>query len=151
MTTPGTRSGTPFTKVLAGMALAAVAIVAGVALVVREEPTRGGHDVTSLVRRADRLLGERVTVAGRVGEVISAKSFIVTDGGRRLLVLGVSTVPAIDDNVDGVFADERVTVTGVVRRFEVREMESYVGELDDERYQRFAGEPVILADSVVPA
>ena len=150
MSTPAAERESSFLKVLAAMTVAAVAVVAGAAFVVREGPETSADDVTSFVRRAHRFVGERMTVTGRVGEVISAKSFTVTDGGERLLVLAVPTIPAIDNDFDGVLTNERVQVTGVVRRFEIEALESHVGELIDERYQPFVGEPVIVADAFIP-
>ncbi len=41
-------------------------------------------------------------------------------------------------------------MTGVVRIFATEEAESYVGELIDERYEAFVGEPVIVADAITP-
>ncbi len=150
MTTPNVERESSFVKVLAGITVAAVAVVAGAAFVVREGPQASGDDVTSLVRRAPGVIGERVTVTGRVGDVVSAKSFTLTDDGARVLVLAVPVIPAIDNDIDGVLTNERVQVSGVVRRFVMEEIESHVGELIDERFEPFVGEPVILADSFIP-
>ncbi len=59
-------------------------------------------------------------------------------------------MPGIDDNLDGVLAGDRVQVSGVIRRFGVDTIESSVGQIVDERYARFVGEPVIVADAVTP-
>lgn len=150
MTTPTVERESSFVKVLAGMAVAAVAVVAGAAFVVREGPQASGDDVTSLVHRFPGVIGERVTVTGRVGDVVSATSFTLTDDGARVLVLSVPVIPAIDNDIDGVLTNERVQVSGVVRRFVMEEIESHVGELTDERFEPFVGEPVILADSFIP-
>ena len=82
--------------------------------------------------------------------MVSSKSFTLTDAVERILVLDVSIVPAVDNNLDGVLTGERVEVTGVVRIFAIEEAESYVGELIDERYEAFVGEPVIVADAITP-
>ncbi len=138
------------TKAVLGMAAAAV-LAAGVVLLLREDRVAGGDGVGSVLDRADELVGDRVTVTGRVGEVISAKSFTLTDdGGRRLLVLDVSTIPAVDDDLDGLVTDELVEVGGVVRTFRLEEIERHVGELIDGRYEPFVGRPVVLADGIVP-
>ena len=144
------RPRSSFTKVLAGVTLGAVALVAGAVLAVRVEPRTAGQGVGAIVRRADRLMGERVTVTGRIGDVVSAKSFTLTEDNKRILVLDVSAVPAIDNNLNGVMRSERVQVTGVLERFAIEETESYVGELIDERYEPFVGEPVILVDAFTP-
>ncbi len=139
-----------FPKVLLRIVVCAAALSAGVAFVVHEEPTSGGYDVTSVLREADRLIGQRVTVTGRVGEVVSAKSLTITDGGSNLLVLDISVIPAIDNDLDGVVANDRVQVRGMVRRFVIEEVERYVGELNDQRYETFVGKPVIVAESFRP-
>ncbi len=150
MTAPASERESSFVKVLAGIAVASVIAVAGAAFIVKEGPDVSDDDVTSLVRRAHIRIGERVTVTGRVGELVSAKSFTLTDEGARLLVLGVATMPAIDNDFDGVFANERVQVSGVVRRFAIEEIESYVGELIEERFEPFLDEPVVVADTFIP-
>ncbi len=60
------------------------------------------------------------------------------------------SVPAVDNDLDGVLTDERVRVTGVVRVFALDEIESEVRGLMDERYERFVGDPVLLADAITP-
>ncbi len=135
---------------MAALAALAAAVAMGAAAITGEGPRSRGEDVTSVLQRAEDFLGERATVDGRVGEIISATSFTVTNGGPRLLVLNVPVIPAVDDNLDAVVVNEEVQVTGEVRIFDVEEMESYVGELGDERYQPFVGKPVIVADLVRP-
>ncbi len=137
-------------RALAAIAVAAVAVVVGAALLVGPGREPSGDDVAALVRDAESYVGRRVTVSGRVGQIVSAQSFTVTDGTGRILVLDVSVVPAVDNDLDGVLTDERVRVTGVVRVFALDEIESEVGELMDERYERFVGEPVLLADAITP-
>lgn len=87
---------------------------------------------------------------GHVGEVISAKSFTISDGVERILVLDVSALSALDNDLDGVVTNEQVRVTGVLRVLDIEEIESYVGELIDARYEAFVGQPVIVADAVTP-
>ena len=134
------------------LALAALgaAVAMGAAEVTGRESGPRAEDVTSVLQRAEDLLGERATVVGRVGEIISATSFTLTNGGARLLVLNVPVVPAVDDNLDGVLVNEQVEVTGEVRIFSIEEIEAHVGELDEARYQPFLREPVIMADVVTP-
>ncbi len=144
---PHPRPSSP--KVLLRIVVCA-ALAAGVAFVVHDEPTPGRHDVTSVLRGADRLIGQRVTVTGRVAEVLSAKSLTITDDGGDLLVLDISVIPAIDNDLDGVVANDRVEVSGMLRRFAIEDVERYVGELNDQRYETFVGKPVILAESFRP-
>ena len=140
----------PSAKAFAGIIGIAVAVTLAVGFALRLRPESPGERVTSVVRRVDRFVGQRLTLTGRLEEVVSAKSFTLTDGVERILVLDVSVVPAVDTDLDGVLTDERVEVTGVVRIFAIEEAESYVGELIDERYEAFVGEPVIVADAITP-
>lgn len=132
------------------LALVAAGVSMGAAALIGGDSRSPGADVVSVVRRPDRFIGERTTVTGRVGDIMSATSFTLTDERAALLVLNVSTIPAIDDNLDGVVRNEEVLVTGVVRRFAMEEVEQLVGDLPDERYESFLGEPVLVADSVSP-
>ena len=127
-----------------------VTLTTGAACARRGEPPTTGENVTSVARQADRLVGREVTVVGHVGEVISAKSFTISDGVERILVLDVSAMSALDNDLDGVVTNEQVRVTGVLRVLDTEEIESYVGELIDARYEPFVGEPVIVADAVTP-
>lgn len=129
---------------------AAAALTLGAAQLIGGDASPRGENVTTVLQRADRLIGERTTVTGRVGEVVSATSFTVTHDAAALLVLNVSAIPAIDDNLDGVLRNEEITVSGVLRRFAPEEIESYVGPIPAERYESFVGRPVIVADSIRP-
>ena len=133
-----------------GIFAAAVGVVAGVALLVDDERGGPGDDVTSVLRRSGELLGERVTVTGRVSDVLGATSFTMTDGARRLLVLDISAIAAIDNDLDGVIENELVTVSGVLRTLDVGEIERYADALVAEQYHAFLGSPVIMADSFRP-
>ena len=132
------------------VAVVAAAVSVGAAALIGGESSPRSEDVTAVVERPDRFLGKRTTVVGRVGDIMSATSFTMTDDGATLLVLDVSTIPAIDDNRDGVVKNEEVLVTGVVRRFAMDEIEQLVGDLLDEQYESFVGKPVLVADSVSP-
>ena len=140
----------PSAKAFAGIIGITVAVTLAVGFALRLRPESPDESVTSVVRRVDRFVGQRLTLTGRLQEVVSSKSFTLTDGVERILVLDVSVVPAVDNNLDGVLTGERVEVTGVVRVFAIEEAESYVGELIDERYEAFVGEPVIVADAITP-
>lgn len=105
---------------------------------------------TEVLGPGDDIIGRRVTVVGRVGEVVSAKSFTLTDGNDVVLVLDASTIPAIDNDRDRAFTDERVRVRGVGRTFVIEEIERSVGPLDEKRHERFVGRPALVADAVTP-
>lgn len=140
--------GTLFVKTLAGVVVAAAALVGTLVLVTRGPSD--GSNVAEIVGQADRRMGERVSVTGRVDEVLSARSFTLTGGSERILVVNVTALPVVDDDLDGAFAGERVRVTGYLRTFLLEEVEARIGDLIDERYQRFRGDPVIVADAIVP-
>lgn len=140
----------PFAKVIVGVLIVAVALTAGVALVVRERRPSGSRDVSAVLGAPRRFIGERIRIAGRVEAVLSAKSFVLRDDSARMLVLDVAVIPAIDADLDGTVTDERVLVTGVVQTVPVDELETYTGELTATRYQALADRPVLFADSYVP-
>ena len=135
---------------LIAIAAVAVALSSCTACARRGQLADTGENVSSVLRQADRRMGQEVTVVGRVHEVISAKSFTITDGVELVLVLGVATMPALDNDLDGVLTNEQARVTGELRVLRIGEIESEVGELIDARYERFIGEPVVVADVVTP-
>ena len=134
------------------VALAAIgAVVAmGAAAIAGGNSRSRGEEVTSVLQHAEDFIGRTTTITGRVGEIISATAFTLTDGDAAVLVLNVPVMPAIDDNLDGVLVAEHVDVTGEVRILDIEAIKSYVGELSNERSQPFLGKPVILADVVRP-
>ncbi len=97
----------PSAKAFAGIIGITVAVTLAVAFALRLRPESPGESVTSVVRRVDRFVGQRLTLTGRLEEVVSSKSFTLTDGVERILVLDVSVVPAVDNNLDGVLTGER--------------------------------------------
>ena len=147
---PLRRARGPLRRLFSAIVVATVALTAGTACGLRGDPTARGENISSVAGQPKRFIGRRVTLVGRIGEVISGKSFTITDDVERILVLDVSTIGALDNNLDGVLTNEQVQVTGVLRMLVIEEIESYVGELMDERYEPFVGEPVVLADAVSP-
>ncbi len=140
----------PFPKVLVYVLLVAAAATAGAAVLRQDEAARRQVDPPAQLREIERFAGRRVTVTGRLADVISARSFTLNDGELGVLVLDVSVIPAIDDDLDGVLRGEQVQVTGIVRALTIEEMESFVGDLINERYEQFEGKPLILADYMTP-
>ncbi len=132
------------------IAAVAVAVASCTACTRKGGPSDTAENVSSVARQAERRLGQEVTIVGRVQEVISATSFTITDGVGHILVLGVATMPALDEDLDGVLIHEQVRVTGELHIFRMDEIESQVGELIDARYERFAGQPVVVANVVTP-
>ncbi len=131
-------------------AAVAVAMIAAAVVFATARPPDQGPEDGRVTDEADRAQERRMTVAGRVHEVVSAKSFTVTRGDDTMLVVGVPALPALDDDLDGILKGEEVRVSGVAKTFVLEEIERHVGELIDRRYERFAGKPVIVADSVTP-
>ena len=103
-----------------------------------------GYDIgvttNDLVRRTEEFLGEVVEVSDEIDEpALTPHAFVL--GDEQLLV--VSAQP------EDVFIEATAYVTGLVRRFDLVEVEAALGiDLDDATFERFAGEPVIVAESV---
>lgn len=102
-----------------------------------------------------QLLGQNVTVSGEVDEVVDEGAFRVGGddlGGDSALVLSQSG--SFDDlgtdvNEGLVEDDTVVQVTGTVREFDLAAFEEEFGvDYDDELYEEFEGEVVIVADQV---
>ncbi len=133
--------------VLVGVALATIVLSAWLRSL---GSTSERNEASVFMSGADDLIGETVTLDATVGEILSAKSFTLRAEEGEVLVLDVSTVPAIDNDFDGTFVGEKVQVTGTVRELTAEELEAQLGHWTDRRYERFIGEPVIVASSVTP-
>ncbi|MGY1634420.1 hypothetical protein ACI784_22200 [Geodermatophilus sp. SYSU D01186] len=92
----------------------------------------------------DTLVGEQVTFAGEVEEVLSTVSFEVAGSGWSVVVL--------DAQQAAVAEGDFVQVTGTVREFDLATIEQEFGlDLDDALYEDFDRRFVILAENVVSA
>ncbi len=80
--------------------------------------------------------------------MFSAQSFTLTDRTGRILVL--DTYPPSNNDLDGVLTDERMRVWASSGCSRATRSRSQVGDLMDERYERFVGDPVLLADAITP-
>lgn len=92
---------------------------------------------------AQRDVGDRLTATALVASVITVHAFVIADidlPDQGLLVLGG---PA-----GGVRPKSLVTVSGTVDRFDFDEFATAYGLEHRERYGRFAGRKVIVADQV---
>ncbi len=74
MTGAAAQGGVSFPKFLLGVVAGAIAVLAAAAALVRQERRTAGCARSSLAQ-AETSIGERLTVVGQVGEVVSAKSF----------------------------------------------------------------------------
>jgi hypothetical protein len=100
----------------------------------------------------DRLIGETVTIKGKATQKVGLSSFSVSDGtfGRRssILVINASGVPfnlPDDPNL-------QVQVTGKVRKLVIPDIErEYKLNLQDEYYNNFVNQPVIVAQYITIA
>lgn len=92
----------------------------------------------------DTLVGEQVTFAGEVEQVISTVSFEVAGAGWSVVVL--------DAQQAAVAEGDYVQVTGTIRQFDIATIEQEFGlDLDDALYEGFDQRFVVVAENVVPA
>ncbi len=100
------------------------------------------------------LVGQQVTVSADVSEVVSPAAFVL--GEDTLSSVLVVSAPAADFGeigltVDDALADDDtvVTVTGTVRQFDIAGFEEEFGvDYDDELFEVYEGQSVIVADRV---
>ena len=95
----------------------------------------------------DRFYGERVAVTGEVSEVIDGRAFIV---GDELGLIGVQSLPdLIPEDPSAVDPGTEVRATGTVCDFNAFAIERELGYgVEDRRFDRFEGEPVLVASDV---
>lgn len=104
----------------------------------------------------DAYIGQTVTVRGDLVEVIGTNAFRLEEdgffGGDSLLVVGANegTVPFSAGGYENAVASNvNMQVTGVVRRFNVVDVDNEVGyDLDDDLFTEFAGQAAIVASNV---
>ncbi|WP_225753540.1 hypothetical protein [Actinotalea sp. Marseille-Q4924] len=101
------------------------------------------------------LLGQTVTVSGEIDEIVDETAFrIGGDGLGGDSVLVVSSTPAFADlgielTQDLADEDRVLQVTGTVREFVEEDLEEELDvDYDDELYEEFEGQNVIVADQV---
>lgn len=106
------------------------------------EPFEGQHVIVA--DDVSTLVGEQVTVAGEVDDLISTTGFQLD---------GISwDVVVLDATQASVSEDDFVKVTGTVQQFDIAQIEEDFGvDLDDELYEPFDGEFVLVAESVNPS
>jgi len=134
--------------------LAAVALVGAVALAGRRE-RRTFLTVSDVLDDPTALYGKSVRVRDQVADVLGAT--VVTlgagAGGEEIVVFGLAVRPSLDPvpDDDRTPVGDVVTVEGQLRRFDMAELESRVGALDEDRYRHFEGSPALIAESWAPA
>lgn len=112
-----------------------------------------------IVEDPQRYYGRTTTVAGAVGQVVEPRAFVMVEeqttqdgppSGAELAEGGVLVVrtggPAPD-----VAELENVSATGTLQEFDVTSFEQQGVELDDDLYEGYQGEPVLVAAEILPA
>ena len=113
-----------------------------------------------IVEDPQRYYGRTTTVGGAVGQVVEPRAFVMVEeqtaqdgppSGVELAKEGLLVVrtggPAPD-----VAELEHVRATGTLQEFDVTAFEQQQGvELDDNLYEGYQGEPVLVAAEVQPA
>lgn len=111
------------------------------------EPTTA---VEKVAQNTDQLIGQTVTVSGKVEEIVGPKAFRLEDekifSGEKVLVL--NAVPAAVPITEG----KNVTVTGQVRKFVLADFEkdyNFTNDLNVKKKMEaeFEGKPVIIAQT----
>ena len=100
--------------------------------------------------------GQQVTTSGDLAQILGQRAFVVVDDNvlSRARLLIVSASPLRDDLGQlaeaNVVLPDNVRATGTVRSFDLAAIEQQVGaELDDAALAPYAGQPVVVAESIV--
>jgi hypothetical protein len=143
----------------AGHALA-LALVALIALPVFAPPVSAqvaSATVSEILANPAAYFGQTVTVVGDVDDVLGPRAFTIDDDD--LLSddeLPVVSARPMQDRLGGPFdptplGGRAVWIRGTVHQFNLGAFEDRLGlDLDDDRFAEFAGQPAIIADSIVP-
>lgn len=91
--------------------------------------------------------GDRVTVTSEVSEVIGNRAFVL---GDELGLIGLRPLPdLVPENLSSVEPGTQVRATGTVCDFNAFAIEQELGYgVEDRRFDRFEGEPVLVASEV---
>ena len=103
--------------------------------------------VDEIFNNPDQFYGERVAVTSEVSEVIDRSAFVF---GDELGLIGVRPLPElIPEDPSAVEPGTQVRATGIVCDFNAFAIEEELGyTLEDRRFNRFEGEPVLVASDV---
>ncbi|MDP8922025.1 MAG: hypothetical protein M3O34_04015 [Chloroflexota bacterium] len=118
--------------------------------------------VGEIMANANAYMGQEVSVVGDVDDILGPRSFTIEDDN----VLSVAELPVVsprplvgpsgrpleldplDD--DGFALPSNLLMTGTVHRFDLAAFEERLGlDLDDARWAEWAGQPVLVARSIV--
>ncbi len=135
-----------------------------------QQQGQGSVTVDEILESPRQYYGQRVTITGEVGDILSSRSFVVRAGamapGAETMVPGAETtavgeIPVVaarplvgpDGRALGPtdLMERVVRVTGTVHQFNIRAFEDRLGiDLPDTSLSAFAGRPAIIASQVVP-
>ena len=112
------------------------------------------HRVADITGNPNAMIGKTVTVVADLEEVYGPRAFKLDEdstlaGGvdNDLLVLGAKTGPFA--NIDDQWLNNKVRVTGVVQRMDVKNIEREIGwDLPPNLEAEFKDKPVLIARSV---
>ncbi|MDQ3636066.1 MAG: hypothetical protein M3405_16420 [Acidobacteriota bacterium] len=113
---------------------------------------KGGVTAQMVIENPDAYIGKTVTVSGDVEEIHGPKAFNMDSGTSigELLIVGREPFPNLADANDRVYViNDVATVTGVVKKFVMADVEKEIGwTLDPNIFSGFEGKPVLVANSV---
>ena len=120
-----------------------------------DEVLPGGVTVDDITDNPARYLGQTVTTAGEVDEILGPRAFTIGGddfiGEDELLVVGANQLPAIQGRpgAEQLAENDVVTVRGTVRRFVLADVERDLGvDLEDNLFRDWADKPAIVAQQI---
>jgi hypothetical protein len=112
------------------------------------------HQVTDIINDTDEHIGQRVTVTGRIAEVINQHA-VVLEGDEGLLDLGLvgaQDLPIVaEQEIDPRLLHENIIVqiSGTVEEFNADDTTRFPGlGLGDDAFGDFDGEAAIVAEMI---
>jgi|GEM_PF-5124988 len=114
-----------------------------------------GLTVDDIVERPGEYLGETVSLAGEVQEVIDARAFIISpaefESEAELLVVGAEALAALEGEAGQLLVrpGETLQLTGEVRLFDTVDLGQELGtDFGADDFQAYEGEPVLVASRI---
>ena len=121
------------------------------------EGERGQNvSLEDLTTDPNAFVGRVISVRGQVDQNIGTRGLTVNTSGNdqdALLIVSKKSLVGVGGGPgEGLYqSDEGVRVSGVVRTFNLNELEEEIGApLNEEAYRMYEGKPVIIAESIVP-
>lgn len=111
--------------------------------------------IERIVSNPESFKNRDTTVSGNINEVIGTRAFTVNDpdiiGNDNLLIISRQPLQAVGGGGDDLLYKEndRVTVSGPVRIFRIKEIEDDLGvDLDDDAFLQWEGRPALIVNSI---